>query len=138
MGYHQALALVEVVTLVDQLTSRDQRFPMDLVVTTYRNVIRNVDEHCPTFTRSWLKDEILKQLPDVSHTRPKNKRKPGILYAPDAFEESIIDGALDENTDMKVLYDAARIITKKIGNFESKSSETITTNSDSMVDCWPS
>ncbi len=44
-------------------------------------------KHIPTLTRQWLKDKILLELPTVKSVRQKDRRKPSVLYCPEACEE---------------------------------------------------
>ena len=77
--------------------------------------------HSPAFTRQWLKDKILSELPGVKSVRQKNMRSPAVLYCPEACETDMVDTAIrtqdDDTNDMKTLYQAAKLIRQRIEEF---------------------
>ncbi len=73
---------------------------MNIIETTYISMLGGIDEakkHTPTLTRQWLKDQILSELPTVKSVRQKDRRKPSILYCPEACEEDMIHSSLKQN-----------------------------------------
>jgi len=72
-------------------------------------------KHTPTLTRQWLKDKILQELPSVKSVRQKDRRKPSVLYCPEACEEDMVDIAMvpcyeSEMDNMKMLYKTKIVI----------------------------
>jgi len=89
-------------------------------------------KHTPTLTRQWLKDKILQELPSVKSVRQKDRRKPSVLYCPEACEEDMVNIAMvqdyeSEMDNMKMLYKTAKLIRRRIVEFndEKKKSDMI-------------
>ncbi len=79
-------------------------------------------KHTPTLTRQWLKDQILSELPTVKSVRPKDRRKPSILYCPEACEEDMIHSSLKQNVASEMentvmIHKTAKLIRKSITKF---------------------
>ncbi len=68
-----------------------------------------LENHVPTFTRKWLKNKILSELPRVKSILQKDKRKPAVLYSPEAYEEEMVHTAITSNdmNKMKLVYQCA-------------------------------
>ena len=83
-----------------------------------------MENHFPAFTRWWLKEKILTELPSVKSVLQKNRRKPAVLYSPDACEEDMIHSVItsDDNDmdNMKTIFKAAQIIRKSIADFKKE------------------
>ena len=79
-------------------------------------------KHTPTLTRQWLKDQILSELPTVKSVRQKDRRKPSILYCPEACEEDMIHSSLKQNVASEMentvmIHKTAKLIRKSITKF---------------------
>ena len=123
----QMSCLIELINLVDVHTQSKAYLPMDVIETTYISMLGGKDEaqkHIPTLTRQWLKDKILPELPTVKSTRQKDRRKPSLLYCPEACEEDMVCTSLMQNSTneiekTKMIYKTAKMVCESI----SKSAE---------------
>ncbi|KAJ8364290.1 hypothetical protein SKAU_G00131210 [Synaphobranchus kaupii] len=83
-----------------------------------------MENHFPAFTRVWLKDKILTELPSVKSVLQKNRRKPAVLYSLDACEEDMVHSGItsDDNDmdNMKTIFKTAQIIRKSIADFKKE------------------
>ena len=73
------------------------------------------EKHTPTLTRQWLKDKSLQELPSVKSMRQKDRRKPSVLYCPEACEQDLVHTSMMQNYEsemdnMKMLYKTAKLI----------------------------
>jgi len=96
----QMSCLIELINLVDLQTQNKAYLPMDEIEETYMSMLGGSEEaqkHTPTLTRQWLKDKILQELPSVKSVRQKDRRKPSVLYCPEACEEDMVNIAMVQN-----------------------------------------
>ncbi len=131
----QMPCLIELINLVDLQTQNKAYLAMDEIEATYISMLGGKEEaqkHSPTLTRQWLKDKILQELPSVKSVRQQDRRKPSVLYCPEACEEDIVHTSMIQNyeseTDnMKLIYKTAKVIRKSIADFteEKKTSDMI-------------
>ncbi len=101
----QIPCLIELINLVDIHTQNKAYLPMDVIETTYISMLGGRDEaqkHTPTLTRQWLKDKILSELPTVKSVRQKDRRKPSLLYCPEACEEDMVYSSLVQNVTSEI------------------------------------
>lgn len=87
----QIPCLTELINLIDFHTRNKAYLPMDVIETTYISMLGGNEEaqkHVPTLTRPWLKEKILSELSSVKSVRQKDRRKPSLLYCPEACEET--------------------------------------------------
>ena len=92
--------------------------------------------HKPVFSRKWLKNKILIELPWLKSVTP-NIRKPSIIYCPDVCEASMVEQAINvnDNENMKVLYKAGQILRESLDKFFiNKSNQNSTSVSSSQED----
>ena len=129
----QVPCLIELINLVDIQTQDKAYLPMDVIENTYISMLGGSDEaqkHTPTLTRQWLKDKILSELPTVKSTRQKDRRKPSVLYCPEACEEEMVNSSLtnnDGNNEMKntmMIHKAAKLVRDSIIKFDENRKET--------------
>jgi hypothetical protein len=123
--YHQALqiaSLIALINLVDIQTQSKAYLSMEDIETTKINMLGGEDvlaTHFLIFTRQWLKEGILSELPSTTSARKKNMRKP-IIYSPKACEKDIVRATLREDNgldDIKIIYKAAQLVRRSITNF---------------------
>ena len=113
---------------------------MDAIETTYINMLgkERLANHSSAFTRKWLKEKILTELPSVNSVLQTERRKPAVLYCPDACEEAMVRSAMtceDDNVmHMKAIYKSAEVIRKGIANFKKRTPNTITSVSSNIED----
>lgn len=130
----QAASMVEITNLVEVKTRQKAVISMGDVETVYKNMLGDVmAQHCPTFSRKWLKEYILTELPAVTSVLQKDRRKSAVLYNPTACQEDnvhsmIIDAGSMDN--MKTVFKAAQIIRQSIVYFNK---ESVTDNDDIPV-----
>ena len=122
----QAASMVEITNLVEFKTSQKAFIPMDLIETAYKQMMGNYTEnHYPVFTRRWLKQYILSELPAVKSVLQKDRKKPALLYNPTACEEDIVHSVItgaSNMENMKTVFKAAQIIRQSITNFNTDNS----------------
>uniref|UniRef100_UPI00358E794E uncharacterized protein n=1 Tax=Myxine glutinosa TaxID=7769 RepID=UPI00358E794E len=122
----QRASLIELINLIDFQTQNQAYLSMDDIETTYVNMLgaEGLDHHYPAFTRRWLKEMILTELPTVKSVLQKNRRKSAVLYSPDACEEDMVHAAItseeDDVKNMKAIYKSAHAIRKSIADFTKK------------------
>ena len=129
----QMSCLIELINLVDIQTQNKAYLPMDQIEATYILMLGGSDEvhkHTPLLTRQWLKEQILQELPSVKSVRQKDRRKPSVLYCPEACEEDMVHTFMMQNSHMdntKMLYKTAKLIRRSIVNFtdQKKTSDMI-------------
>ena len=129
----QMSCLIELINLVDIQTQNKAYLPMDQIEATYISMLGGSDEvhkHTPLLTRQWLKEQILQELPSVKSVRQKDRRKPSVLYCPEACEEDMVHTFMMQNSHMdntKMLYKTAKLIRRSIVNFtdQKKTSDMI-------------
>ena len=129
----QMSCLIELINLVDIQTQNKAYLPMDQIEATYISMLGGSDEvhkHTPLLTRQWLKEQILQELPSVKSVRQKDRRKPSVLYCPEACEEDMVHIFMMQNSHMdntKMLYKTAKLIRRSIVNFtdQKKTSDMI-------------
>ena len=81
---------------------------MDDVERVYRNMLEDViAHHFLVFSRKWLKERILDELPAVKSVLPKDCRKSAVLYNPTACEEEMVHSLISDDGDtdsMKMMF----------------------------------
>ena len=79
----QNACLIELINLVDVQTQNQADLSIDDIETAYTRMLGpdGMENHFPAFTRWWLKEEILTELPSVKSVLQKNRRKPAVLYS---------------------------------------------------------
>ena len=120
----QVSSFVELLNIVDCQTNEGAYLSMQDVENTYVGMLGGteaLERHSPAFTRQWLKDKILSELPHVKAVRQKNMQRPSVLYCPEACEGGMVHTAItstDDDTDnMKTLYKSAVFIRRRIEKF---------------------
>ena len=118
----QIASLIELINLVDIQTQNKAYLSIDDIETTYINMLGGIEaleNHVPTFTRKWLKNKILSELPKVKSVLQKNRRKPAVLYSPEACEEEMVHTAITSNDmdQMKLVYKSPQQVRGSIENF---------------------
>lgn len=120
----QVSSFVELLNIVDCQTNEGAYLSMQDVENTYVGMLGGteaLERHSPAFTRQWLKDKILSELPHVKAVRQKNMQRPSVLYCPEACEGGMVHTAItstDDDTDnMKTLYKSAVFIRRRIEEF---------------------
>lgn len=132
----QMPCLIELINIVDFQTQNKAYLPMDAIEKTYISMLGGSDEaekHTPTLTRQWLKDKMLSELPRVTSVRQKDRRKPSVLYCPEACKEDMVHTSMmqdhaSEMDNTKMLYKTAKLIRRRITDFteEKKQIDTVT------------
>lgn len=126
MSSLQTACFIELISLIDVQTQNQTYLSMDGIETTYVNMLgtEGLENHSPSFSRKWLKEKSLAELPHVKSVLQKNRAKPAVLYCPAACEEDLVHSVLtsDENVldDMKTIFRAAQIIRRSITNFKKE------------------
>ncbi len=138
----QTASLIELINLIDVQTQNQAYLSMDDIETTYANVIgaEGMQNHTPAFSRQWLKEKILAQIPNVKSVLQKNRRKPAVLYSPSACGEDLVNSAItsdgDDMDSMKAIFQAAQVIRKTIAGYTKKERQKntmpVTTNTDDI------
>ena len=118
----QISSLIELTNLIDLQTQNKAYLSIQDIETTYINMLGgtdNLDVHFPAYSRKWLKDMILLELPHLTFVRQKDRRKPYILYSPDACKEDIFHSVLNADgvDDMNIIYKAAKLLRRSIEDF---------------------
>ncbi len=132
----QRSSLLELINLIDVETQNQAYLHMDDIETTYLSLIGSevLETHVPAFSRKWLKERILTDLPQLVSVRP-NRKKPAVLYSPDAREKDMVTTTMtagkEEGNIIKTIYKAAQIIRKSIATFtKTKERNVIKVSSD--------
>ena len=137
----QTSSLIELIGLIDSQTQNKAYLSMEDIETTYMNMLGGPDalaNHFPAYSRHWLKERILLELPHVTSVRQKDRRKPSILYSPDACESEMVQSVLTENEmdDLNIIYKAAKVLRRCIDKFHPKekpaNSIQVTSNADDV------
>lgn len=137
----QVACLIELINLIDVKTQNQIYLSMDDIEATYISMLGGseaLQKHTPAFTRHWQKDQILSELPSVQSVRQKDRRKPGVLYSPEACEEDMVSDAMGREEEamgnMKVIYKTAQAIRKSISSFtrEDKPPIAVTSTIDDV------
>ena len=138
----QTASLIELINLIDVQTQNQAYLSIDDIETTYANMIgaEGMRNHSPAFSRQWLKEKILAQLPNVRSVLQTNRRKPAVLYSPAACEEDLVNSAITSDDDdinsMKAIFQAAQVLRKTIAGFTKKDKPAntipVTTNIDDV------
>ncbi len=89
--------------------------------------------HSPAYTRQWLKDKVMAELPSIRSVLQKDRRNAPVLYSPAACEADMVQSAIvtGEVDNMKCIYKSAQLIRQAINNFSKagKSQGNITVSS---------
>lgn len=77
------VSLIELINLINVKTQQQSYLSMDIIETTYLNMLGadGLENHSPAFTRKWLKEKILTELPSVKSVRQTDRRKLTVLYS---------------------------------------------------------
>lgn len=132
----QNSCLIELINLVDIQTQNKAYLSMDAIEATYKNMLGpdGLENHYPQFNRQWLKEKILTELPSVKSVLQKNRRKPAVLYSPDACEKEMVESAISRDAndmlDMKAIFKAAQIVRRCIVDFRTETSPNIEVSSN--------
>jgi len=117
---------------------------MDVFENTYISMLGGRDEaqkHTPTLTRQWLKDKFLSELPTVKSVRQKDRRKPSLLYCPEACEEDMVYSTLVQNVTSEIektrtIHKTAKMVRDSIikyaGEKEESNSIIVSTTRDDI------
>ena len=138
----QIASLIELINLVDIQTQNKAYLSIDDIETTYINMLggtESSDNHVPTFTRKWLKNKILSELPRVKSILQKDRRKPADLYSPEACGEEMVHTAITSNDmdKMKLVYQCAHQVRGSVENFTNRDRPDISIPICSGVDDVP-
>lgn len=138
----QIVSLIELINLIDIQTQNKAYLSMDDIEMTYVNMLGGVEaleSHVPTFTRKWLKDKILSELPNVKSVLQPNRRKSAVLYSPEACEEGMVHTAITSNDmdEMKFIYKSAQQVRRSIDDFTNKDKPDNTIPVSSNIDDVP-
>ena len=138
----QIASLIELINLVDIQAQNKAYLSIYDIETTYINMLGGTeasDNHVPTFTRKWLKNIILSELPRVKSVLQKDRRKPAVLYSPEACEEEVVQAAITSNDmdKMKLVYQYAHQVRGSIENFTNRDRPDISIPICSSVDDVP-
>lgn len=139
----QVACLIELINLIDVKTQNQIYISMDDIEATHISMLEGseaLQKHTPAFTRHWLKDQILSELSSVKSVRQKDRRKPGVLYSPEACEEDMVSDAMGREEEeeamgnMKVIYKTVQAIRKSISSFtrEDKPPIAVTSTIDDV------
>jgi len=134
--FSQRSSLLELINLIDVKTQHKAYISMEDIETTYVNMLDpdDFEGHVPPFSRKWLKEKILTELPHLKSVRP-NVRKPAVIYSPHVCEEDLVNMQMtidmEEENSMKNIYKAAKQMRKSIETFTTtneRSTMQITSN----------
>ena len=128
----QTSCLIELINIVDIQTQNKAYLPMDVFEITYISMLGGNDEaqkHTPALNRQWLKDKMLSELPSLTSVRQKDRRKPSVLYCPEACEEDMFHTSMmqehaSEMDNTKMVYKTAKLIRKHITDFIKDTNQT--------------
>ena len=104
---------------------------MEKIEQTYLNIIGDdgLENHSPAYSRKWLKERIMGELPAINCVLQKGQGKSSVLYNPEACAEDHVNQAMDcsmsENDRMSTIFRAAKIVRQSIKEFKRKESDTI-------------
>ena len=93
----QNACFIELVNLIDIQTKNKAYLSMEDIETTYVNMLGGPEalaNHSPAFTRHWLKDKIMAELPSIRSVLQKSRRSPAILNCPAACEADMVQSAI--------------------------------------------
>lgn len=119
----QNACFIELINLIDLHTKNKEYLSMEDIDITYINLLggrKALENHYPVFTRQWLKERILTELPNVKSVLQRNRRCPSLLYCPQACEADMVESAItavDGMDNMRIIYKAAQLIRKQIEDF---------------------
>ena len=133
----QVSSFVELLNIIDTQTRDGAYLSIQDIENTYVSMLHvggteALKNHSPAFTRQWLKDRILSELPHVKSVRPRNMRSPAVLYCPEACDADMVQTAIrtaDDTDSMKNLYQSARLLRQRIEQF----TKTVKTPSSIVV-----
>ncbi len=132
----QNACFIELVNLIDLLTKNKAYLSIEDVETTYINLLGGLEalaNHSPAYTRQWLKDKVMAELPSIRSVLQKDRRNAPVLYSPAACEADMVQSAIvtGEVDNMKCIYKSAQLIRQAINNFSKagKSQGNITISS---------
>lgn len=118
---------------------------MDIIEKTYISMLGGIDEAqklIPTLTRQWLKSQILSELLSLKSVRQKDRRKPSVLYCPEACEEEMVYSSLTKNVNSEMentmmIHKTAKLVRDSITKFAGEEKETGTITVSSTRDDIP-
>ena len=124
----QVSSFVELLNIIDTQTRDGAYLSIQDIENTYVSMLllggtEALENHSPAFTRQWLKDRILSELPHVKSVRQRNMRSPAVLYYPEACDADMLQTAIrtaDDTESMKHFYQTARLLRQRIEQFTKK------------------
>ena len=133
----QVSSFVELLNIIDTQTRDGAYLSIQDIDNTYVSMLHlggteALENHSPAFTRQWLKDRILSELPHVKSVRQRNMRSPAFLYCPEACDAGMLQTAIitaDDTESITNLYQSARLIRQRIEQF----TKTVKTSSSIVV-----
>lgn len=92
----QHASLRWLISLINVQSQNQTYVSMDDIETTYGNMFgtEGLENHPLSFSRKWLKEKIVAELPYVKSVLQKNRAKPAVLYCPAAYEEDLVHPVL--------------------------------------------
>ena len=123
----QGSSFVELLNIIDTQTRDGAYLSIQDIENTYVSMLHlggteALEYHSPAFTRQWLKDRILSELPHVT----------SVVYCPEACGADMVQTAIrtaDDTESMKNLYQSARLLRQRIEQF----TKTVKTSSSIVV-----
>ncbi len=132
----QNACFIELVNLIDLQTKNKAYLSIEDVEITYINLLGGLEalaNHSPAYTRQWLKDKVMAELPSIRSVLQKDRRNAAVLYSPAACEADMVPSAIvtGEVDNMKCIYKSAQLIRLTINHFSKagKSQGNITVSS---------
>ena len=121
----QISSIVELLNIIDTQTRDGAYLSIQDIENTYVSMLHfggteSLEDHSPAFTRQWLKDRILSELPHVKSVRQINMRSPAVLYCPEACDADMLQSAIrtaDDTESMTNIYQSARLLRQRIEQF---------------------
>ena len=97
----QVSSFVELLNIIDTQTRDGAYLSIQDIENIYVSMLHltgteALENHSPAFTRQWLKDRILSELPHVKSVRQRNMRSPAVLYCPEACDADMPDSFSNE------------------------------------------
>ena len=110
----QASCFVELLNVVDCQARAGNYLSMNDIENTYINMLGGkeaLENHCPSYNRAWLRNNILLELPHLKKVQKPDQQKVTLLYYPEACEEDMVHMAIagrdGDNNNMQCLLESA-------------------------------
>ena len=129
----QGSSFVELLSIIDTQTRDGAYLSIQDIENTYVSMLHlggteALENHSPAFTRQWLKDRILSELPHVTSVRQRNMYcTVQRLCDADMLQTAI--RTADDTESMKNLYQSARLLRQRMEQF----TKTVKTSSSIVV-----